>query len=165
MSELTQTKLRQLFVHDESSGVFVRRRKAGPMPAGTVAGTVNSYGYVWIRINGKSYAAHRLAWLYHYGVMLGSDVHVDHINGKRIDNRIDNLRLATRSQNNANARKSVRNTSGAKGVSWSKRDQKWIAQIRRGGGNRFIGSFDCIAAASLAYQVEADKVHGEFARR
>lgn len=89
---------------------------------------------------------------------------VDHIDGDGLNNRRSNLRLATLQQNNQNARISIRNTSGVKGVSWDKRGQKWQAFIAADGKNRKIGSYDTIEAASSAYLAASVKMHGEFGR-
>lgn len=80
----------------------------------------------------------------------------------RSDNRISNLREATRSQNAMNARKQRDNTSGFKGVSrWR---GKWQAKIQRDGKQRFLGAFSTPQDAALAYKNAAINLHGEFAR-
>ena len=75
-----------------------------------------------------------------------------------------NLRIACQSENNANSRIRKDNNSGLKGVCWLKRDKKWRATIGIDGKSRSFGNSDCPAAASFAYQIEADKAFGEFAR-
>jgi hypothetical protein len=135
-----------------------RRTKAGDF-----AGTTNSKnGYVYITIKRKTYLAHRLAWLYMTGKWPLKDV--DHKNRVRQDNSWANLRSASRSQNNANARLAKSNTSGVKGVYWSKRAKKFIAQIKCGHAPvRYIGCFDNIEDAASAYAGEAKRLFGEFA--
>lgn len=89
---------------------------------------------------------------------------MDHINTIRSDNRIANLREATNSQNNFNSPMKPNNTSGFKGVSWSKREGKFKAQIAANGVRMVLGSFDSPEEASEAYKSAAAKLHGEFAR-
>lgn len=129
--------------------------------AGKDAGTVNSKGYLAIRISGTSYLAHRLAWK----LSTGDDPaeHIDHINGDKLDNRLCNLREATRPQNSRNRASQSNNTSGFKGAFWHKRDSKWVAQIRINGKKKHLGYFPTPEAAHHAYCQAATKYHGEFA--
>lgn len=90
---------------------------------------------------------------------------VDHINnrGSKTDNRKKNLRLCTRSQNLCNRGKTSRNSSGYKGVTWSKGACKWMAQIAVGGTNKYLGLFENKEVAALAYNRAAELLHGQFA--
>jgi len=90
-------------------------------------------------------------------------VHTDHVNGDGLDNRRNNLRPATVSQNQHNQKKSENNTSGFKGVSRHKRDQKWQATIQINGKRRHLGYFDDLKKAAKAYNKAAKKYHKEFA--
>ena len=89
---------------------------------------------------------------------------VDHINGDTMDNRRANLRLATRSQNKANSRRPRSNTSGYKGVKWSKKHRKWEASIKVNYRLRFLGYFNAPEEAYEAYCQAAKQYFGEFAR-
>lgn len=89
---------------------------------------------------------------------------VDHINGNRLDNRKDNLRLATNAQNGANQKRSSRNKTGAKGVYFHKQRGKYCAMIGHNGKHRHLGLFPDIAAASAAYDEAARRAFGEFAK-
>ncbi len=89
---------------------------------------------------------------------------VDHINGNGLDNRRGNLRIATQSQNCANTKLSKRNTTGFKGVSCSKPNQKWTAGIRANGRQIHLGTFTSPESAHEAYKAAAIKYRGEFAR-
>ena len=128
---------------------------------GTVAGSPNNQGYWHISINKKLYKAHRLAILITSGVWPQAEV--DHIDGNKQNNKIDNLRNVTTSQNLQNRPLPKNNTSGLKGVSFYKRSRKYMACIRANKKLRHLGYFDCPAAASLAYQMAAHHYFGSFA--
>jgi hypothetical protein len=99
---MNQEKLKDLLFYEPQTGVFTwLKNRGGSAYKGTTAGRLHPSGHRVIRVSITSYYAHRLAWLYVYGEM-PSDILVDHINGKRDDNRIDNLRLATVKQNAEN---------------------------------------------------------------
>lgn len=87
---------------------------------------------------------------------------VDHINGNGLDNRRENLRLATSSQNSQNRHVGLRNTSGAKGVVFHKQSRKWQAQIHTGKKSLYLGIFDNIEDASSAYVTASAMFHGQF---
>lgn len=89
---------------------------------------------------------------------------VDHVNGDPLDNRKSNLRICTREQNSRNKRKSYKNTSGYKGVSWHKRDRRWYSQIEHKSKSMHLGCFKNREAAARAYDEAAVKYFGEFAR-
>jgi len=89
---------------------------------------------------------------------------IDHINGDKLDNRRENLRSATRSQNKMNSGKPKNNTSGYKGVCWYKRGNKWRAQIGINGKLKHLGYFEDKEEAAKAYKKAAEKYHGEFVR-
>jgi hypothetical protein len=156
--------LRLLFDYNKSTGQLVwlnplaRRTKKG-----AIAGTVNSRNYIQIKIDGKLFLAHRLIWAIVHG-SIQDDMQIDHINGNTLDNRIDNLRLCTSTENNANRRAHIRNKSGYKGVSWDKNKQKWLASIMANRVFYRIGFFDDPKLAHIAYCKAASELHGNFAR-
>lgn len=158
---LTQARVQELLSYDPETGVFTWRISlSNRAPVGSVAGT-NSYGYVHIGVDGTIYRAHRLAWLWVHGALPTTDV--DHINCNRADNRISNLRLASRSQNCANIpRLRATNSSGRRGVCWDKSRGKWAAQITINYRNRLIGRFDNIDDAEAAYLKVAREHFGAF---
>lgn len=131
--------------------------------ASDVAGCLDKRnGYTRIKVKGKLYAAHRIAWYLHTGQ--DPDLNdVDHINGDRNDNRACNLRLATRSENMKNTKKRKGSTSNYKGISWDSSRNKWRAEIRINGKNTRIGRFDTELEAHAAYCKAAAEHHGEFA--
>lgn len=164
---ITADQLRELMHYDPATGFLTWAspvgRGASVRGIGDRAGSVNSvHGYEVVGIGGTRYRTHMLAWLY----MTGQWPHmlVDHRNLDRADNRWANLRLATHSQNHANAPRRQDNKSGLKGVYRRADGQAWVAQIKSHTGKRYLGSFDCIAAAHLRYLLAAAVDFGEFAR-
>lgn len=151
-------RLRELLDYDPATGVFTWRLYRGRVAAGSVAGSLDRYGYRQIQIDGKLHLAHRLAWLYVYGEWPSGEL--DHADGSRDSNGINNLRPATRSQNNANAARRRDNKSGFKGVHFHGPRQRFIARVQ----NRHLGYFDAAEEAAAAYKAEANATFGEFAK-
>lgn len=157
--------LRSLFDYDPVTGDLLRKVRRRKFAAGQVAGTVSYGGYRQIWISGKVYFAHRLIWAIVHGEWPMASLDVDHINGDPLDNRLENLRLATHRQNCANGKLAKNNTSGFKGV--TRYRGRWVAQISRGdasGQPRRIGVFDTPEEAYGAYLTEARKAYGDFLR-
>lgn len=164
---LTHESLVAALSYDGGTGVFTwRSYRTGTAPKGATAGNINTNKngrkYLRICIDGKAFLAHRLAWFYVHGEW--PELQIDHIDGDGLNNRIENLREATVSQQNQNRRMHKNNTSGVKGITWKKRRGKWQAQIEHQGKAIYLGSFENKEAAAEAYAVAAKKYHGEFAR-
>lgn len=122
-------------------------------------GTDNGFGYLRITVFGKSYYAHRLAWFYMKGVWPDQ---IDHINGIKSDNRIDNLRSVNTQQNNQNKHKAQKNnTSKILGVSWHKKAKKWQAHICVYKQRKYLGLFEKIEDAEKAYKKEKQRIDYE----
>ena len=159
---ITQADLIRLFDYDLSTGVFIRRVKTAiATKIGDEAGFVDSEGYVQMRVLGKTYRAHKLAWLYVFGEVPEL---IDHIDGNRSNNSISNLRIADKSTNGFNREKKHQSSSVFKGVLWSKKYNKWEAKINANKKRRHIGYFDCEQEAGHAYNKAAIELHGEYAR-
>lgn len=127
----------------------------GSVKKGTRAGYVRPLsGYREIRIKNRNYKEHRLCWLLVHGVMPSGGL--DHINGDKTDNRIENLREASDSQNNR-AFKALRKgvSSKYRGGYLNKSCGKWKAQIKKDGRNTYLGTFTCSVAAAKAYDKAA----------
>ena len=136
---------------------------AKPRPkvvVGSRAGYAKKNGYREIKFNGKSYKEHRVIWAIINGAWPSDEL--DHVNKDKSDNRIENLREATRSQNMANSLKK-RGSSSFNGVCWKKRFGKWHSQIMSDGKKRHLGWFDLEYKAALAYDAAAIDCFGEFA--
>ena len=124
-------------------------------------GSIDSSGYKCGLVRRKFTLAHRAAWAIHYGEW--PEDQVDHINGNRTDNRIENLRAASNQQNQHNKHTGY-GTSQYKGVSWHKRDKVWRADIRINGKRISLGSFKNETDAANAYNDACLKHFGEYAR-
>lgn len=156
---LTQERLRDLLSYDPDTGVFIRKsaRKLGLV--GKPAGSRHCCGYRAIVVGAKTYLAHRLAWMYVYGKW--PDNEIDHINRDRSDNRICNLRSATRHENSYNVPKLIKNKSGYKGVSKHPLCGKFVAQTTINNKKQYIGLFETAEEASEAYRI-ATEYRGDF---
>jgi hypothetical protein len=155
---LTQQLLKDLLHYDPDTGVFTNLVNRGKRALiGDQAGYLHPTGYVKIVINRKLYRAHRLAWLYMYGVWPKDQL--DHINRIRDDNRINNLREASNSENLQNMSLTSRNTSGYKGVSWNKRECKWYARIYLNYKEIYLGYFTNLDDAVAARKQAEEQLH------
>lgn len=158
-NKLVAARLREVLKYEPETGRFTWRvRPSNSMRIGDVAGCLSKRNGHWqIRLFDRCYQAHRLAWLYVYGEW--PVVEIDHVNRVRADNRIANLRLATRSENNQNTSLRSDSTSGHKGVSWHSRDKRWVAEIKLDKKKRYLGSFVDINDAVAARKAEESKLH------
>jgi hypothetical protein len=123
---------------------------------------LNKNGYPSGKIGGRRFLAHRVIWAMHTGAWPVE--YIDHINRDRSDNRICNLREASRSQNMCNTLVRGNNPSGFKGVSWDRNARKWRARIFIENKENYLGLYENIQDAVQAYRAAAPKIHKEFAR-
>jgi hypothetical protein len=154
--------LRDVIGYEPETGLLFWAKDRRKVKAGAQAGSLSHYGYIDVRVFKKLLKAHRIAWALTHGQW--PDAQIDHINGVRTDNRLCNLRLASNAENRRNSGKQKANTSGFKGVTWSKSARKWMAQITKDGKNNYLGLFSDPTVAHAAYAKAAHSLHGEFAR-
>ena len=167
-SLITADFLRDIMDYNPLTGSFIQRKTRGGFEAGRILGFRRSDGYVQIKVNGRAFLAHRLAWLWCHGEWPLADKDIDHINNDRSDNRIENLRLATRTQNCANGKTRRTNKSGHPGVFYlvrkDGRSPRWEASIAVAGKRRRLGFFKDKEAAIAARELAMRETFGEFAR-
>ena len=155
MNQISREKVLEYLRYDPETGEFRWKVSTnGRIKVGQIAGCLKLSGYIKIRIEGKSYAAHRLAWIVVNGDI--GDLLIDHINGVKTDNRIANLRLASNLENSRN-RRNQKNKSGVRGVYWNEPYGKWQASGFKDGRLISLGYFD--------KKSDAAKVAVEFRRK
>lgn len=158
---ITPERLRELLNYDPATGLFHWRvtLRNGRGGAGALAGNRSSrlrQEYIIISIDGVTYKAHRLAWLYVHGCWPVGEV--DHKNGQKDDNCLSNLRSASHQQNCANRK--ANDGCAYKGVIYDVERKKWRATVRK----KIIGRFPTAEEAHAAYVAAASALYGEFAR-
>lgn len=145
---LTHKRLRELLHYDPDTGVFTWRVARGSAKAGDRPNTKIRKGYMRVKVGGRNYLAHRLAWLYVTGARPNRQI--DHKDRNTGNNRFDNLRDATSEQNKANSTLMRTNKSGVSGVTWHTTNKRWVAHIRVGGTKKHLGAFTEFAQACAA---------------
>ncbi len=162
--DLTASRLRELLTYHPDTGRFTRRiRHCNAVRAGDdVAGSAHDLGYRMISVDGEQYLAHRLVWLYSYGEWPVGDV--DHENRDKADNRLANLRLATRSQNCFNRRIRSDNTTGYSNVLFDKKRQTYFVQVKAAGRRYKRCGFATPEAANEAAKLLTKEHHGAFSK-
>lgn len=162
---MIHSDLKQLIHYSKKTGLFTWKEDRGTVyKKGSIAGGRTKSGYIKITVKGKTHQAHRLAYFYVTGHYPKKKWIVDHINGKRSDNRWCNLRLVEHHENSKNKRISSRNKSGVVGV--HRVGKKWRAGIRIKGKHIHLGTYDnkkdAIKARELANKrYKFHKNHGK----
>jgi hypothetical protein len=155
---MTKDEADRLFLYDPITGAMHwKENMSRRVRAGSKAGTKNHHGYKVIFLNKKNYSVHRIAWLITHGKFPAHQI--DHINGVRDDNRIENLRDVNQAENGKNQKLKSNNKSGICGVSWSSQNSKWTAKIRVSGKYINLGYFNEISEAAQARAL-AESLHG-----
>jgi hypothetical protein len=143
---MTQETVQMLFDYNPETGVMRRKISVSSRAQrGYVVGCETTAGYLVVRYDGKLHYVHRLIWLHVYGAWPVSEI--DHIDGNRRNNKLDNLREVTRSQN-------LHNKDMSGGVYWSQRDKVWVATIQVAGIRKHIGQSKVKKVAELLYRAE-----------
>ncbi len=163
---VTQQMLHDLFEY-RADGNLIRKHavRGKGNHAGAVVGcrpkvVSRNNRYVSTKIGGQHWCVHKLIYMYHFGEV---PQQLDHINQNTLDNRIENLRPATSSQNCANRRLFSNNTSGCRGVSWNKQKKQWFVYVDFNKRRKRIGYFDDLDFADLVATEARDLYHGEYA--
>jgi len=139
--------------------LYNKTQRNSRVKVGELAGSYSNK-YALVTIHGIPWQVSRILFYMTHGYM---PIHVDHIDGNKQNNHIDNLRAATAKQNQANIGLNKLNTSGVKGVSWASKYNKWYACIRFNGKNKNLGYFDNINDAKEFVELAREMMHGTFA--
>ena len=158
-TDLTSEYLHQLLEYRD--GKLFWKVNRGKARIGEEAGCVGNRGYLVIVVNGKQRMAHRLIWLMHGKELTEM---LDHIDGDQLNNRIENLRAVTNSQNQRNQKLRKDGTSGIKGVSWISSYKRWSGQVWHEGKLYRAGYFKDKDECAAAVRELREQLHGEFAR-
>ena len=157
---LTQQYLQSLFEYKDGE-LFWKVPKAKRIKIGQEAGSSKEKGYFVVGINGFNYGIHRIIFTMNHGYM---PEFIDHIDGNPSNNKIENLREATHSQNQCNKSKQSNNTSGIKGVSWVTKRNKWVVRVQLNKNSHQLGYFKDLELAELVAIEGQNKYHGKYAR-
>jgi hypothetical protein len=160
MKQITQERVQELFEYRDD-GHLIRKKSAGSAKAGSVSASIDAKGYSRTVVDGQNLLTHRVIWVYHN---CNLPKQLDHIDGNPMNNKIENLRPASMSENQRNAKVRANNKSGYKGVYFHKTRKSYVAQIRLHGKPVRLGVFANPIDAALAYNVAATELFGEFAR-
>lgn len=159
---LTQDLLKELFNYNQDTGELTWKvRSAYNVQPGAEAGSVSGQGYREVQIAGRTHKCHRLIWMMTYG-NFPSTTDIDHINGDRADNRLTNLRLASRKQNPANRKVPANSSSGFKGV--APHGKGFRAYLTVNGSRINLGTRSSAKEAADLYDASAIEHYGVFAR-
>ena len=152
---LTYDQLVEELHYDQITGIFTRKKSCKGRKENAIVGSKRKDGYLTTSFRRKFFYIHRLAWFYIYKEWPNGLI--DHINGIKSDNRIDNLRIVTHSQNLQNSKKHIDNASGYKCV-WKHSETKWRSGICFNGKIKYLGLFDDPQSAYQAY-LSASKIY------
>ena len=151
--------MKQYFEYKDGE-LYWKIDKGANAKAGSLASSNAGDGYKKVVLNGKAHKVHHIVYELHHGYR---PEQIDHINGNRADNRIENLRPATNQQNQYNAKLRSDNKSGIKGVSWHKTTNKWMVSLRVDGKQKHFGLYFDIDYAKFVADAMRHKYHKEFA--
>lgn len=154
---LSPDKLHGLFNYDPVTGMLVRKSSTKGYSENRIISRKTDRGYLVTTIHGKTYKVHHLVWCWHGNQPVKE---LDHINRNRLDNRIENLRICTRTQNLGN---SGPKNGKYKGITFCKQTGKWKAQIGVNYKNINLGRYSTVYEAVQAYNKAAIDAFGEFA--
>lgn len=158
---ITQQYLKSKLTYNPVTGKFRWNKTMGGVPKSRDrwAGHNRADGYIRIKIDGKLYYGHHLAWLYMTGDWPKDDHQIDHKDQNRSNNKFNNLREIHYTENHFNRSKPSTNKSGICGVCWCKSTSKWVAHIGKDNKKYFLGRFTDLADAAKARK-DAEKELG-----
>lgn len=146
--DLTQAVLKEHFHYEPETGVFTRlTTRSDKARAGDIVGYLGKTGYLVVRVSGKLYYLHRLAWLYVYGEWPSSGAVIDHIDRNPLNNAISNLRAVSKRENRINSH----TVENAEGVTFQA--GKWTAQVWVRGEYFYLGRFSTKEIAMEVYKI------------
>ena len=155
--EICQQLLQETFSYAEGNLIW-KQPTGRRISVGQIAGRV-CHEYKSIGFMGKEYMAHRLIFMFHHGYF---PPEVDHIDGNKLNNRIENLRPATHAENLKNQKLRYDNKVGVKNVAWATREQKWRVRVTVNGKDKHIGYFKDRDLAGSAAIEACNLYHKEF---
>lgn len=160
-TKITQERLKELFEYRED-GTFMRKvSTSNRVKAGDTVGWKTCGGkYIGLTVNGKTTYMHRMVFLYHHGHL---PQYIDHIDGDGTNNKIENLREATQSQNLCNIKRKSNNKSGVKNVIWCASNKKWGVFLKVNGKQTYFGVYPDLELAELVAIEAREKHQGQFA--
>jgi len=156
---ITQEIVKEFFYYKEGS-LYTAKSRQGVWKD-LKAGSLRHNGYYYVRFQNKMYLEHRLIFLYHHGYLPKV---IDHTDGSKTNNKIENLREATQAQNCWNMKKPNTNTTGVKGVWFDKERNKWYAEFKTEGKKNYVGRFDTLEEATERLHEARELAQKEFAR-
>ena len=154
---LTKERLEDLFAYKNGSLISITNRTN--CPKGSFIGTKGAHGYLTAHVDCVTHRVHRLIFMLVNGYMPKT---IDHIDGDKLNNKIENLRPCTRYQNQQNIKISKRNKTGTKGVYFCSKSNKYLVRISANGKRHFIGSFITLSESVEAATVARKELHGVF---
>jgi hypothetical protein len=155
-----QNVLHALLDYSPTTGVFTWRKSNGTAAAGREAGWLHKAGYVYIGLGGRNYKAHRLAWMYVYGVDPAGLL--DHRDRDKTNNRIANLRVCTQQLNAQNYGPQKNNTSGYRCVFLCRKTNRWMVKMALNGKRKYLGTYATPEEADKVARAASLAAYGEF---
>lgn len=160
MRDLTVDLLNELFTYDKETGKLYWKVARQRINVGDEAGGLDKEGYSVLRVNHKRYRTHRVVFLMHRGYLPAV---LDHIDGDRANNRLDNLRPASLNQNQYNRKLNKNNKTGFKGVSYNAKQKMFFAVINHQRQRIFLGGYSTPEEADVVVRAAREELHGNFA--